>query len=244
ELFGFEDGAFTGAKKGGKLGKFELAHGGTIFLDEIGDMSIAMQAKLLRVLQEKEFEKVGGTKTIKVDIRVIAATNRHLESMMEDGAFRRDLYYRLNIVPLHLLPLRERKDDIPALARYFLNKFTQETGDEITLTPGVLPLLKGYEWPGNIRELQNVLEHASIVSGGLQIEVQHLPAYVLGASKTETAESESDRKYDLRQAVAKVERELITAALLNSNNNRSHAMQSLGISRRAFYEKLRRYDIG
>jgi len=142
ELFGFEDGAFTGAKKGGKLGKFELAHGGTIFLDEIGDMSINMQSKLLRVLQERELERVGGTKTIKLDIRVIAATNRDLEKMMAEGSFRRDLYYRLNIVPLHLPPLRERKDDLFKLAHKFLTQFSEEVDHKLTLSPQVITILQ------------------------------------------------------------------------------------------------------
>jgi PAS domain S-box-containing protein len=242
ELFGFEDGAFTGAKKGGKLGKFELAHAGTIFLDEIGDMSMSMQAKLLRVLQEREFERVGGTKSLKVDIRIIAATNRNLQQMVDDGTFRRDLYYRLNIVPLNLLPLRERKDDIPALAKHFLKNYYHDLEQEITLSSETLQVLKEHDWPGNIRELQNVLEHASILCSGGHISVRHLPAY-LHTGTMETTQTEQDKKYVLKEAVAKVERELITAALLNNNNNRSHAMQELGISRRAFYEKLRRYKI-
>ena len=242
ELFGFEDGAFTGAKKGGKLGKFELAHGGTIFLDEIGDMSMSMQAKLLRVIQEREFERVGGTKTIKIDIRIIAATNCDLEKMVEEETFRRDLFYRLNIVPLYLLPLRERKDDIPALASYFLSKFSQDLEHDIALSPEVLRVLKGHDWPGNIRELQNVLEHACVVCSGNEIEVQHLPSKLL-ATTPECQQLEIENTYGLKEAVAKVERELITLALLKNNNNRSHAMQALGISRRAFYEKLRRYNI-
>lgn len=242
ELFGYEDGAFTGAKKGGKLGKFELAHGGTIFLDEIGDMSLNMQAKLLRVLQEKELERVGGTRTIKLDIRVIAATNRDLEKMIEEGSFRRDLYYRLNIVPLHLLPLRERKEDILPLAQKILTKFSAEAGCRLTLSPQVIRILQDYDWPGNIRELENVLEYASIVRSGTQIEVQHLPAYLRPI--TSEGESGEDRPYNLKEAVAKVERELMLAALASNNNNRSAAIKTLGISRRAFYEKLRRYNIG
>lgn len=242
ELFGFEDGAFTGAKKGGKLGKFELAHGGTIFLDEIGDMSINMQAKILRVLQERELERVGGTKTIKLDIRVIAATNRDLEKMINDGSFRRDLYYRLNIVPLHLLPLRERKDDILTLAQKFLTQFSEEAGQELTLSPKVISILQAYDWPGNVRELQNVLEHASIVRSGTQIEARHLPAYLLPISN-DCQPGGEDKPFGLKETVAKVERELILAALADSNNNRSTAIRALGISRRAFYEKLRRYKI-
>lgn len=241
ELFGFEDGAFTGAKKGGKLGKFELAHGGTIFLDEIGDMSLGVQAKLLRVLQERELERVGGTKTIKLNIRVIAATNKELEKMIKEGTFRHDLYYRLNIVPLHLLPLRERKDDILDLARKFLAQFSEEVGYDLVLSPQVIRILHAYDWPGNVRELQNVLEHASIVCSGNQIEVQHLPAN-LRIIKDED-QTQNRKAFDIKQAVAKVEKELILGALANCNNNRSIAMKELGISRRAFYEKLRKYKI-
>lgn len=241
ELFGFEDGAFTGAKKGGKLGKFELAHGGTIFLDEIGDMSLSMQAKLLRVLQEKELERIGGTKTIKLDIRVIAATNCNLEEMIEKGSFRQDLYYRLNIVPLHILPLRERKDDILTLAKYFLAKFSEEAGCELTLAPQVVRTLQAYDWPGNVRELQNVLEHASIVRCGSEIEIRHLPRHF--RPNMDEIPSEKPKPYDLKETVARVERELILEALENSKDNRSNAIKVLGISRRAFYDKLRRYNL-
>lgn len=241
ELFGFEEGAFTGAKKGGKLGKFELAHNGTIFLDEIGDMSLTMQAKLLRVLQEKELERIGGTKTVKVDIRVIAATNRDLESMIEKGVFRRDLYYRLNIFPLHLIPLRERKDDIMVLAKNFLGQFSREIGHELTLSPQVVRVLRTYNWPGNIRELQNVLEHASIVCSGLSIELHHLPAYILPSSNDPL--QVNDRQYTAKEVMARVEKELILSALATYENNRTKAMKALGFSRRVFYDKLHRYGI-
>ncbi|OLN30961.1 sigma-54 interaction domain-containing protein [Desulfosporosinus metallidurans] len=242
ELFGYEEGAFTGAKRGGKLGKFELAHGGTIFLDEIGDMSLTMQAKLLRVLQEKEFERVGGTKTVKVDIRVIAATNRNLKDMIEKETFRRDLYYRLNIVPLHLTPLRERKDDLLALAKTFLDQFAREVGHELTLSPQVVRLLQAYDWPGNIRELQNVLEHASIVCSNKIIEIRHLPVQIIPING-DNNQSEKDNPFDVKEIVGRVEKELIMSALATYNNNRSNAMKALGISRRAFYDKLRRYGI-
>jgi len=241
ELFGYEDGAFTGAKKGGKLGKFELAHSGTIFLDEIGDMSLIMQAKLLRVLQDREFERVGGTKTVKVDIRVIAATNRDLESMIEKGAFRRDLYYRLNIVPLNLTPLRERKDDILALAKTFLDQFAREVGHELILSPQVVRFFHAYDWPGNIRELQNILEHASIVCSSMSIEMHHLPAHIISTNDDQSGVKE--KPYAVKEIVARVEKELILSALATYNNNRSNAMKALGISRRSFYDKLRRYGI-
>ena len=243
ELFGYEDGAFTGAKKGGKLGKFELAHTGTIFLDEIGDMSLTMQAKLLRVLQEREFERVGGAAAVKVDIRVIAATNRDLEEMISAGTFRKDLYYRLNIVPLFLNPLRERKDDLMALAKTFLDKFSREFGRELNLSPQVVRILGQYDWPGNVRELQNVIEHASIVCSGLTIEVRHLPAYLIPSSDSQFDLDLKDRTLELKEIVARVEKELIISALAENNNNRTKAMNTLGISRRAFYDKLRRYGI-
>lgn len=243
ELFGYEDGAFTGAKKGGKLGKFELAHGGTIFLDEVGDMSLTMQAKLLRVLQDKEFERVGGNKSIQVDIRVIAATNRNLENMIEQGTFRQDLYYRLNIISLNLPPLRERRDDILVLAKTFLNRLSRDVGHELTLSPQAERFLQSYDWPGNIRELQNVLEYASIVcSGNISIEIKHLPAYLI-----HTHNDHAKGKLmvdDVKEVVAKVEKELILSALATHNNNRSQAMKELGVSRKTFYDKLRRYGIG
>ena len=241
ELFGYEEGAFTGAKKGGKLGKFELAHSGTIFLDEIGDMSLNMQAKLLRVLQEKEFERVGGTRTVKADIRVIAATNRDLKDMIKKETFRRDLYYRLNIVPLQLTPLRERKDDLLALAKTFQDKFAREVGHELTLSPQVVRLLQAYDWPGNIRELQNVIEHASIVCMNGFIEIHHLPAYIIPIH--EDKQRKMDNPYDVKEIVSKVEKELILSALATYNNNRTNALKALGISRRAFYNKLHRYGI-
>ncbi|MBP1764520.1 MAG: transcriptional regulator containing AAA-type ATPase, and DNA-binding domain [Firmicutes bacterium] len=254
ELFGYEEGAFSGAKKGGKMGKFELAHGGTIFLDEIGDMSVAMQAKLLRVLQEKELERVGGNKTIKLDIRVIAATNRDLENMVKDRTFRSDLYYRINIVPLFIPPLNDRKDDIPELVQKFVMHFSEDMGENITISPEVMRLFHNYNWPGNIRELQNVIEHACIVRDGLQIDVCHLPAYLqVGdtsehapedkvVSSIETAEEQSDL-HGFKDTVSKLERDLIKTAIINCNNNRSAAIKELGISRKAFYEKIRKYKL-
>ena len=178
ELFGYEEGAFTGARKGGKLGKFELANKGTILLDEIGDMSLTMQSKLLRVLQEKELERVGGTKTIKLDVRVIAATNRNLEEMVEKNEFRSDLYYRLHVVPIHIPALRYRREDIMPLVRYFIER---NGGDESTdLTPGAARMLEEYGWPGNVRELQNVIEYAMIVKTGDILEIKDFPQYLRG----------------------------------------------------------------
>jgi len=238
ELFGYEEGAFTGAKKGGKIGKFELAHKGTIFLDEIGDMSFNMQAKLLRVLQEREMERVGGTKTIELDIRVIAATNRDLEQMIEAGTFRSDLYYRLNVVPLLIPPLRERYEDIMPLTRLFLDNLSDE---EIGIRPNVKKILRSYEWPGNIRELQNVIEHAYIVRNGRNIEVSDLPKYLRPAYSG--AGSYYNETTNLKAAVELLERDMIQETLERCQGNKSRAIKELGISRKAFYEKIAKYNL-
>src|SRR5271168_1381201 len=170
ELFGYERGAFTGAV-GSKPGKFELADGGTLFLDEIGDVPPAVQVKLLRVLQEREFERLGGTKTVKVDVRLVAATNRDLRAALEDGTFREDLYYRLNVVPIDVPPLREHKEDIPGLAEHFLMKYRKESGRDIRgISPSALQLLTSFHWPGNVRELENIIERAATFAKGQTIE--------------------------------------------------------------------------
>ncbi|MDR3271155.1 MAG: sigma 54-interacting transcriptional regulator [Peptococcaceae bacterium] len=243
ELFGYEEGAFSGAKKGGKLGKFELAHEGTIFLDEIGDMSLNMQSKLLRVLQEKELERVGGVSSIKLDIRVIAATNRDLEVMVKEGSFRQDLYYRLSIVPLLIAPLRERKKDIPLLAQKFLDQFAEKGGRRAFLTPQVTKVLKKHHWPGNIRELQNVMEYAYILHNGLQIELHHLPPYLRPAESSLEENANLEDLLDMKNAVSKLEQELIAEALKKHKNNKSAAIKELGVSRRTFYEKLQKYNV-
>ncbi|NPV91910.1 MAG: sigma 54-interacting transcriptional regulator [Firmicutes bacterium] len=176
ELFGYSDGAFTGARKGGKMGKFELANGGTIFLDEIGDMPLAMQAKLLRVLQEREFERLGGESVVSVDIRVVSATNKDLVSLIKQGNFREDLYYRLNIISLHTEPLRQRKNDIPPLIEYFINKLSKKLNRSIAeVSPEAMNLLVSYDWPGNVRELINALESAINFSRTSIIEPEDLP---------------------------------------------------------------------
>ncbi|SHI53720.1 PAS domain S-box-containing protein [Dethiosulfatibacter aminovorans DSM 17477] len=240
ELMGYEEGAFTGAKKGGKMGKFELAQGGTIFLDEIGDMNLAMQAKILRVLQEKELERVGGNKTIKLDVRVIAATHRDLEKMIAEGTFRSDLYYRLNVVPLFLPPLRERKDDIILLARSILKRLNAKSGDDVYLASDTMMIVQNYDWPGNIRELNNALEHANIIRDGNMIKARHLPAYIAPASNSRKKDSD---KYNLKLNIEVLEKELIAGSLLRNNNNKSKVIEELGISRRAFYSKLEKYGL-
>jgi len=239
ELFGYEEGAFTGAKRGGKLGKFELAQRGTIFLDEIGDMTYNMQAKMLRVLQEKEIERVGGTKPISLDVRVIAATNRNLENMIEEGTFRSDLYYRLNVVPLNIPPLRDRRDDIILLARNIIEKLNKHNNDVISLSTEVIIALQKYDWPGNIRELQNVLEHANIIRTSNKIEVKDFPEYMIpDECNLEVKQFET---FNLKLNIEMMEKELIKESLLRNNNNKSKTINELGISRRSFYQKLSKY---
>lgn len=239
ELFGYEEGAFTGARKGGKLGKFELANKGTILLDEIGDMSLTMQSKLLRVLQEKELERVGGTKTIKLDVRVIAATNRNLEEMVEKNEFRSDLYYRLHVVPIHIPALRYRREDIMPLVRYFIER---NGGDESTdLMPGAARMLEEYGWPGNVRELQNVIEYAMIVKTGDILEIKDFPQYLRGDG-AEDGPAE-DGPCRLKDAVERLEKSMMQRALKRNNGNKSMAINELGLSRRSFYEKLEKYGL-
>lgn len=238
ELFGYEDGAFTGAKKGGKLGKFELANKSTIFLDEIGDMSLTMQAKLLRVLQERELERVGGTRTIPLDVRVIAATNRNLEEMVEKKEFRQDLYYRLHVIPINIPPLNQRKEDVMPLVRYFIKYYGGD--DSIDLTPGAVKMLEEYSWPGNVRELQNVIEYAMIVRNNNLIEIRNLPQYL---RKDIYVEEDVQETRNLKTAVENLERTMIREALDRNHGNKSLAITELGISRRSFYEKLEKYNI-
>ena len=242
ELFGYDEGAFTGARKGGKPGKFELAHNGTIFLDEIGDMSMAMQAKLLRVLQEREIERVGGTKTQKIDVRVIAATNRDIETLIEKGEFRQDLYYRLNIIAIHIPPLRERKEDIPALCQALLDKINRQLHYGVEgVSQGAMSLLQEYNWPGNVRELENVLERAvNLIDDEALIEQHHLPPLLKKAVKSkETLEKEKD----LAGILFDTEKQAIYKALEAAGGNRSKAAKLLGIHRSGFYQKLQKYNI-
>ncbi|GBF34924.1 zinc sigma-54-dependent two-component system response regulator [Desulfocucumis palustris] len=241
ELFGYEEGAFTGAKRGGKKGKFELAHKGTIFLDEVGDMSLAMQAKLLRVLQEKEIERVGSSRTIPVDVRVISATNKDLETMVLQKQFRDDLYYRLNVIPIFLPPLRRRKDDIPLLVERFLGLYCKEHGkDKVIVSSEVMNILIDYDWPGNIRELKNVIEHAVILCAWGVVTVEHLPIF-FKKHKNNPSAPEWDKE-SLSEMVEQLEKEAIARAL-RKYGNKSDAIKALGISRRSFYLKLKKYQM-
>jgi len=244
ELFGFEEGSFTGAKKGGKLGKFELADSGTIFLDEIGDMSPVMQSKLLRVLQEKEIEKIGRNQNIPINVRIIAATNRSLEQMVKQGQFRNDLYYRLNVVSIHIPPLRERGDDIGLLAQHFLLQNNSKYNKNLGLSPEVLRFFYLHDWPGNVRELQNCIEYAVIMCSEQEILLDHLPAHLSEEISEKIVKPGVKKLIDmasLRETQQITERELIKQSLLACNNNKSAAMKMIGISRRAFYKKLKKY---
>ncbi|MBZ9559154.1 MULTISPECIES: sigma 54-interacting transcriptional regulator [unclassified Modicisalibacter] len=238
ELFGYEDGAFTGARKGGKPGKFQLAHGGTLFLDEIGDMPPAMQVKLLRVLQDREVEAVGATRLVPVDVRVIAATHRPLESLVARGEFREDLFYRINVVPLTIPPLRERREDIPVLARHLLARLAERRGRRCpVLGEAALACLCRHAWPGNVRELENVLE-AAFYLGGSRLGVDDLPEALRGGVA-------APAPYDLslKAALASAECEALERALRECGGNRTRAARRLGIAKSSFYEKLARHGL-
>ncbi len=241
EFFGYEEGAFTGAKQKGKLGKFDLAHGGTLFLDEVGDMSLALQAKLLRVLQEREFYRVGGTERIHVDVRIIAATHRFLEEMVELGQFRQDLFYRLNVISVEIPPLRKRKDDILLLGELFIQELNKQSGTSITgLEPNVQKLLQEYAWPGNVRELRNVLERAVVFAEHGRIQLEDLPDYLL---KKAGGEGGAEAAQQQGKLMVVAEQTAIRQALAETNGNKTKAAQLLGISRSVLYEKLRRQKL-
>jgi len=238
ELFGHEKGAFTGAIATRK-GRFELAHAGTIFLDEIGDLSPTTQIKFLRVLQEKEFERVGGTQTIKTDVRVITATNRSLEALIEEGSFRQDLYYRLNVFPIHIPPLRERKTDIPLLADHFVEKYSKANHKTIrrVSTPAI-DMLMSYHWPGNVRELENCIERAVVLSSDHVIHGHHLPPTLQTAEASGTAHEGT-----LDGTLENVERDLILDALKAARGNKAKAARALGISERIMGLRVKKYGI-
>jgi Nif-specific regulatory protein len=238
ELFGHEKGAFTGAV-GQRKGRFELANGGTIFLDEIGDLSPTTQIKLLRILQEKEFERVGGTATIKVDVRVIAATNRNLEELVEEGKFRQDLYYRLNVFPIHLPPLRERRTDILLLADYFVEKYSKANHKNIRrISTPAIDMLMSYHWPGNVRELENCIERAVILSNDNVIHGHHLPPTLQTAEASGTTLSGT-----LSAILDNVERNLILDALKSSRGNKAKAARALGITERVMGLRVKKHGI-
>jgi Nif-specific regulatory protein len=238
ELFGHEKGAFTGAVNQRK-GRFELANKGTIFLDEIGELSTQIQVKLLRVLQERELERVGGTSTIKVDVRLVAATNRNLEQAVKSGSFREDLYYRLNVFPLHIPPLRERKSDLVLLADYFAEKYAEKNGKLIKrISMPALDLLTSYTWPGNVRELENCMERAVILSTDMVIHSYNLPPSLQSAASTNTGPTTT-----LEAALSRLEKELIIEELRLCDGNMAAASRNLGITERQMGLRVHHYGI-
>ncbi len=238
ELFGHERGAFTGAIAQRK-GRFELAHGGTIFLDEIGDLSHATQIRLLRVLQEREFERVGGSQPIKVDVRVIAATNRNLERMVESGSFRQDLYYRLNVFPIHIPPLRERRTDILLLADHFVEKYSRANNKSVRrISTQAIDMMTRYHWPGNVRELENCIERAVLLSTEGVIHGHHLPPTLQTAEASGTVHANT-----LQATLDNIERDLIIDALKTSRGNQAKAAAALGLTERVMGLRIRKHNI-
>ena len=238
ELFGYEEGSFTGAKKGGKIGKFEAADGGTIFLDEIGELPLHMQVKLLRVLQEREVERVGSTRSIPIDVRIIAATNRNLEEMVEKGEFRLDLYYRLKVMTIVVPKLSERSEDIPKLVHHFLRKYQKLMNKQIEgISDRALRILNSYSWPGNIRELENSIERAlNMVDEIEMITSDHLPEEIRGYKGPSST-------LTLNEVMEETERHTIINYLEVMNGNKSETAKALGISRTTLYEKMKKYGL-
>ncbi|WP_156290057.1 sigma-54 interaction domain-containing protein [Oceanobacillus salinisoli] len=257
ELFGYEDGAFTGAKRGGKKGLFEIAEKGTVFLDEIGDMPLSMQSKLLRALQEREIQPVGGQKIIPIDVRIIAATHRDLEKMVEEGTFRQDLYYRINVIHLEIPPLRKRKDDIPLLSNMLLKKLEKKFYRKgVHLSTEVMERFQQHSWPGNVRELENVLERAINVLDNDTIELGDVPLYIRDQKSDETSTEDSKLPSSnsesnlaslpiqpLKDTMALVEKQVIEKTLEFTHGNKLKAAKLLGIGKTSLYDKCKVYDI-
>jgi DNA-binding NtrC family response regulator len=247
ELFGYEKGAFTGAV-GSKPGRFELADSGTLFLDEIAEVPVDMQVKLMRAIQESEFEHVGGVQTIQVDVRLVVATNRDLQKEVEEGRFREDLYYRLNVVPIHLPPLRERKEDIPLLVDHFIDKFNAKLDRKVEkLSEEALNLVVNYHWPGNIRELENVVERCILFSEGPEIGADNLPDQLVERSSSvptaATMGADASMKDIVKQATAELERDLIVKALEETKGNVTRAAKRLKISRKSLQNKMKEFGL-
>ena len=244
ELFGYEKGAFTGAAAR-KHGKIELAQGGTLFLDEIGEVSPGVQVKLLRILQDREFERLGGTETLKTDARFIAATNKNLEEAMTRKEFREDLFYRLNIFPIHIPPLRDRKEDLPQLVEHFIQRFCKELNRPLlTISEDTMSLLLLYDWPGNIRELENIIERAVILTPGNKITPQVLPQSINKYNRNSSEiYSTPGGERSLKDVMNDIEKQIIKKVLQETGGNRSRTAEKLGISRRALHYKLVEYQI-
>ncbi len=254
ELFGYEKGAFTGADRGGKPGLFEVANGGTLFLDEIGDISLNTQVKLLRAIQEKEIVRVGGRKPIQVDVRVIAATNQDLEEMVRQGSFRQDLYYRLNVIPLHIPPLRERKEAILPLANHFLHQFNRRFHKHVHISPGVMNVFELYSWPGNVRELENTLERLVVLCSEDRVTPDQLPIHIIRSVEDlqqtprvheacPEIEEPTDSMQPLSVALARYEERILTQVWQRYPSTRKLA-KVLGISQSTAVRKLSSYGIG
>ena len=242
ELFGYKKGAFTDAKRD-KPGRFRQAHGGTIFLDEIGDMSKGTQVKLLRVLEQKEFEPLGSTKTEKVDVRIVAATNRDLMEMMHRREFREDLFFRLNVIRLRIPPLRERREDIPLLLDHFIERINLKQSKQIKkLSRSALKILLNYNFPGNVRELENIIEHAIILTKGIEIQPRTLPSYLRSKQIEPPVRTKISEEQDLA-VLEKVERDLIASALERNGGNTAAAAKELGIHRTTLWRKMKRYHL-
>ena len=241
ELFGYEKGAFSGARSDGKPGKFELGEGGTVFLDEVGSLPLSVQAKLLRVLQEKEIEKLGGRSTIKLDFRLIAATNINLRKLIEMGRFRLDLFYRLSTVPIRIPPLRERKEDIPYYIDYFLKQINKRLETKIdSICDDVLQIMINYDWPGNIRELTNVLEQYVLnATDGNMLLRENLPSNIL-----EDSHKAPGSIFNLKNIVEEIEKETIKKALRITKGNKRRASKLMNIQRCVLYQKLKKYKMG
>ena len=240
ELFGYEKGAFTGARAAGKPGKFELAHRGTVFLDEIGDLPLEMQPKLLRVVEAKEFERVGGTRVIKSDFRLISATNQNLDQMIAEGKFRKDLFYRLNVIPLNIPPLRKRKADLLPIARHLLDQLKEEAAmTGIRIDPDAATFLKQYEWPGNVRELSNMLERTLSTLESDTIRYTDLPFYM----QRERSQGSGGQKATIKDVQAKAEKDAILTALKETGYNKAQAAKLLGIHRTLLYKKMKKYQL-
>lgn len=251
ELFGYERGAFTGARPGGREGLFDEAHEGSLFMDEIGDSSLQTQAKVLRVLQEGRFKRVGGRNSIKVDVRIISATNKDLMQLIGEGKFREDLFYRLNTITIHLPPLRERKSDIPLLLSHFLTRHIKEKRRHLRFSEKCMEILGSYEWPGNVRELKGVVDYATTMTNHSIMGPESLPSFLIPRKRPMGKEADSTLlnirslgadALVLNNVVAEVEKSVIKRALERARN-RSEAIDMLGISRRTFYKKLREYDL-
>ena len=245
ELFGYEHGAFTGSRKQGKIGMFEMAQGGTILLDEIAEMPMHLQVKILQVIQEKQIQRIGGVSVIPIDVRIIAATNRDLRAMVKEGKFREDLFYRLNVVPIHIPPLRERREDIIPLIKHALQKYNQKFNEQKRIDPNAMDILVKYKWPGNVRELENIIERLAITTRNDIILPYHLPKYITsveGEDDEDTIDIKIPIKMNLKNAIEEVEKQILQNAAIKHKTTRQIA-KALGVSQPTIVRKMNRYNI-